>query len=717
MGNTTATISIQNVRDDRQTPFGYLKIANEYLSSPESATTGREYIIRALANMELFKQHNQLLKNLVRKAGLYPYLKKFFKDDNSEELNFLLSLFQSEASMNFVFHSMQAKIFRLLMSGKNVVLSAPTSMGKSAIVDSLVATDKFKRVVIVVPTIALIDETRRRIQKLFGQKFQVIFHGTQACNRSRAIYVLTQERVNERHDLKNIDLFIIDEFYKLAFSQEDESRVVALNIALSKLLVCSKQFYMIGPYIDAVRGMEGIGKDYVFVPTDFNTVALNIHEYNLPPNDLDSKNDKLREIIEAYGGPTIIYCKSQGSISRVVDGMANFQAGIATKEITDYQMWLENFYGEDWCYTKALELGVGIHHGALPRALQQRTIELFNSGSIKLLICTSTLIEGVNTAAENVIVYDNRRSNTSIDTFTYKNIAGRAGRMNQHLIGNVFCLEPTPKINEQSNVVDVPLGQQNDSTPVSLLAGMQNEHLSTAGTESLDRYAVAYDVPINLIKKHAAYSAQVINEAYQFVKNLSLNEKETLSRTKAPSSVQLNLLTKFIKIVELNSLRNLNLHFADNQDLHNRIGWYLYAKSHSEYLSERLTYIYQIHSDSHLRSDATDRELKIIRNIFKYAVPRALLLLQDLLSEENREIQSSDADFGYIMHIFENSHLPTSFSALEEMGIAIETLEKLVTDRLSHASIDTLVRYLRWFHKRLSNLSKVDKMFIEVALN
>ncbi|GIA29442.1 DEAD/DEAH box helicase [Vibrio cholerae] len=91
---------------------------------------------------------------------------------------------------------MQAKVFRLLTSGQNVVLSAPTSMGKSAIVDALIAERKFSKIVIVVPTIALIDETRRRIQKKFRHEFQIIHHGSQLKRKGKVIYILTQERVN-----------------------------------------------------------------------------------------------------------------------------------------------------------------------------------------------------------------------------------------------------------------------------------------------------------------------------------------------------------------------------------------------------------------------------------------------------------------------------------------------------------------------------------------
>lgn len=387
----------------------------------------------------MFENQTLLLQNLLRKAGLYPYIKKYFAT-LSPEKELVLDIYRSNFDDNFIFHSVQAKVFRLLASGQNVVLSAPTSMGKSAIVDALIAERKFNKIVIVVPTIALIDETRRRIHKKFCHEFQIIHHSSQLKRKDKVIYILTQERVNERDDLRNIDLFIIDEFYKLAYSNDEPSRVISLNIALSKLLTISKQFYMIGPYIDAIRGMEVLRRDYTFIPSEFNTVALNVYKYDIAANDIESKNERLEKIVKKHQEQTIIYCKSATSIAQVsqfLSSLENFKYTQVT-DLRKYHRWLVNHYGEDWGCSKALANGIGIHHGALPRAIQQKSIELFNSRQIKYLLCTSTMIEGVNTAAKNIVIYDNRKGTPSIDSFTHKNISGRAGRMNQYLVGNVF---------------------------------------------------------------------------------------------------------------------------------------------------------------------------------------------------------------------------------------------------------------------------------------
>ncbi|MCJ8304869.1 DEAD/DEAH box helicase [Shewanella sp.] len=726
--NPDAKTSLDEVKLQQLSPFSYLKKANQCLSTPAHKAKGREYLIRALDQKNLFQKYDILLQNLVRKAGLFPYLKKYFPD-LSPGKQLVLDLYQSNFDEEFIFHSMQAKIFNLLVSGKNVVLSAPTSMGKSAIVDALIAEDAFNRIVIVVPTIALIDETRRRILKRFSSDYQIIHHGSQERRKHKAVYILTQERVNEREDLNNIDLFIVDEFYKLAYSNEEPSRVIALNIALSKLLTVSKQFYMIGPYIDAIRGMKTIQQDYVFIPSEFNTVALNIHEYNLKADDLESKNYQLQEVVNSQAGQTIIYCKSATSIAQVARFLGTLESvqeskirNLIADPLKEYHKWLIDHYGQDWGCSKALSYGIGIHHGALPRAIQQRNIDLFNSKKIKYLLCTSTLIEGVNTAAENIVIYDNRNGSSSINGFTHKNISGRAGRMNQYLIGNVFCFEAIPEKNSAEQVVDLPLGQQDADSPLNLLAGIQTEHLSILSNEKLDYFSATSFVPISIIKKHSSYNVEIITSAYEFISELSLSDMNSLKSLTKPNSYHLHILAEFIKVVEYYSLRNLKLHFEDSSSLQDRLSWYIYEGKHSRYIKNRIDYIYN-NQDSNFRSDATDRELKITRNIFKHSVPRALMLFQDLLNFEFEHLDAEylkttiRADFGLLIHIFEHSHLPSAFAALEEMGIPIETLEKLVTERLSETDIDSLVRYLRMYYRQFKKLNNVDKMFIKQAIN
>lgn len=70
--------------------------------------------------------------------------------------------------------------------------------------------------------------------------------------------------------------------------------------------------------------------------------------------------------------------------------------------------------------------------------------------AIKYLFCTSTIIEGVNTSAKNIIYFDAKKGSNIVDYFDYSNINGRAGRMMVHYIGKIYNFNPPP---EKSNII------------------------------------------------------------------------------------------------------------------------------------------------------------------------------------------------------------------------------------------------------------------------
>lgn len=696
--------------------FEYLKTVNDLLSNPADESFGRELVIRALDRKQKFTGYLGLLKNLVRKAGLYPYLDSEFPDLTMED-EYLLSVYQSMHSEKFIFHSMQLKIFNLLMAGHNVVLSAPTSMGKSAIADSLFASGKFSRVVIVVPTIALIDETRRRVAEKFGKSYEIIYHSSQEMRLDRkTIYVLTQERVNERKDIFDIDLFIIDEFYKLAFKRGvHDERAVSLNIALSKLLTVSKQFFMLGPSIDEVVGLNSLGKKYFFIPSTFNTVALNVFEYNIDANDKDAKSKALLSILRANKKPnqTLIYCKSPAAASEIA--MLLISGGFSEGYEGDYVNWVRKNYSASWSYTKAIRSGIGIHHGALPRAMQQYTVDLFNLGVLNFLICTSTIIEGVNTTAEDVIIYDNRNGTGSIDRFTHNNIKGRAGRMKVHFVGNVYCLEKVPEQRIESTVVEVPLGVQNGDSPLNLLAGIEAEHVQNDLKAPLEKYIASTEVPLWILQRHATFSIDSLKVVKRFVDDLSFEEVRLIAAPKI-NATGLEIICKALRIAAPGALRNLNLH-GEKSDLKLKISRYLFASSYQDYLDEVIEWVVQNNVNEIEQSLGIDRELKIIRSIFGFTIPSVLSLLQNLINHRaESEKMKVVANFGFMISKFEHNHLPKNFSALEEMGIPVQTLQKLVSEKLATKSLNFLARYLRRFANKFENLSDLDRAFISRAL-
>lgn len=158
-----------------------------------------------------------------------------------------------------------------MLAGDNIALSAPTSFGKSFIIDAFISIRKPDNVVIIVPTIALADETRRRIEHKFSEMYKIITT-TDATLRERNILILPQERSFAYvGKFESIDMLIVDEFYK-ASSSFDDSRSTSLLSAMIELGKIAKQKYYLAPNIHNIK--ENVfTKGMQFMRfTDFKTV-------------------------------------------------------------------------------------------------------------------------------------------------------------------------------------------------------------------------------------------------------------------------------------------------------------------------------------------------------------------------------------------------------------------------------------------------------------
>ncbi|MCL2477649.1 hypothetical protein [Candidatus Bathycorpusculum sp.] len=64
-----------------------------------------------------------------------------------------------------------------------------------------------------------------------------------------------------------------------------------------------------------------------------------------------------------------------------------------------------------------------------------------NQGLLLALFTTTTITEGVNTVAKNVLITASKKGNKQLKQFDAKNIAGRAGRFSQHYVGRVVSID------------------------------------------------------------------------------------------------------------------------------------------------------------------------------------------------------------------------------------------------------------------------------------
>ena len=430
--------------------------ANDLIAAGRDADA-RDCMIQLLSDMQRAKiPSNTLVNHLIRRLGLYPYIQM---DSASLQDQIVHEVFKANVGQKdeITLHREQSMLLKKLLEGTNIAVSAPTSFGKSFIIDAFIAIKHPKNVVIIVPTIALTDETRRRICNKFSSNYNIITTPEVSLGE-RNIFIFPQERVFGYIDkIDDIDILIIDEFYKAEASSDERSSI--LLKAILELSGKAKQRYFLAPNISSLE-YSPFTKGMEFVPVEFKTVVTEYH-HDYKGFDLDNREDdkknRLLSIINETKTKSLIYAGSYSQTDVLLELLSDKLPNVDTPILKDFSEWLCENYGADYALTKAVLKGVGIHNGRLHRSLSQIQVNLFErEDGINNLVSTSSIIEGVNTSAENVILWSNRNGTARLSSFAYNNIAGRGGRMFRYFVGRVYELEQPPVREPKELKLEIP---------------------------------------------------------------------------------------------------------------------------------------------------------------------------------------------------------------------------------------------------------------------
>ena len=399
-----------------------------------------------------------LINHLVREVGLYPYMNP---ETSNWEDRFAYEAFKTDIGEDkkYALHLDQSLVLKRLLLGDSIAVSAPTSFGKSFIIDAYIAIKRPNIVVDIVPTVALADETRRRLTHKFGDEHKIITT-TDATVAEKSIFVFPQERAFAYIQiLEVIDILIVDEFYK-ASAKYDDSRSSTLLNTMIELGKKAKQRYYLAPNISELpdnvftEGME-------FLKLDFKTVVTQACKmYRKKPQDVDMdtfKRETLRQLARQDIGKTLIYAGTYSNISTVCDILKDSLPERNSKILNAFSEWIAKNYGSHYRLHSLVKKGIGIHNGQMHRSLSQLQVKLFErADGLTNMVSTSSIIEGVNTQAENVILWSVKNGVSSIDYFTYRNIIGRAGRMFRYFVGKVYLLEMPPETENTTLELEFP---------------------------------------------------------------------------------------------------------------------------------------------------------------------------------------------------------------------------------------------------------------------
>lgn len=454
---------------------------------------------------------------------------------------------QSQLDRNIAMHPEQIQILNEINSHDAIIVSAPTSFGKTFCVFEYIARTKPQNIVLIVPTLALVDEYIKKIIRKYTYCFETYKVHTQLDPEgqydffAKNIFILTHDRVvqDELYKLiQSIDLLVIDEVYKLETDVTDD-RVLVLNMAYYHLAQVAKKYILLAPFINNVADIELLEKKPYFYSTEYSPVINQVFtEELLHNNDRYPQCQKLLKELNSHD-KTLVYFPTVMGMYKYVNDFISDEPIIDDLDdgVKSFISWAKDEIHEEWSVVKALERGYAIHNGQMPLGIRLYQLNLYeNNTKYNRLLCTSTLLEGVNTSAKNIVITKpSRRSEKNnkeneFTAFDFFNLVGRTGRLNQHFIGDAYYLKAPndPPYKKIDAVKSIKFEITDNSKDVDIQTGNLEEHddyvsflkqLGISHKEYIENIGVhfRFDTIKELYKSYCKRRSAIITE----LKNLS----------------------------------------------------------------------------------------------------------------------------------------------------------------------------------------------------
>ena len=158
-----------------------------------------------------------------------------------------------------------------------------------------------------------------------------------------------------------------------------------------------------------------------------------------------SQTKAIRDAVRIFAGsgPSIVYAPGQGTAQNwareYIEDVE--ESKTLDSDVTDLITYIKESIHSKCSLVKCLSCRVAYHHAGLPDFVREEIEDLFAQHKIDVLFCTSTLLEGVNLPADKMFVVSAKKADEAMSAFDFKNLIGRAGRLNEHLCGIVYCVQ------------------------------------------------------------------------------------------------------------------------------------------------------------------------------------------------------------------------------------------------------------------------------------
>lgn len=151
-------------------------------------------------------------------------------------------------------------------------------------------------------------------------------------------------------------------------------------------------------------------------------------------------------------GPVAIFCGDKRSVLTLCKTIVDvYSRGLMiprpssisnTKELEKIAFLSRLHFSDQHIFSDAIPLGVLPHSSAVPNGLRIAVEWAMDQGLAHLVICTSTLAQGVNLPIKYLLVSNLLQGGKKISTREFQNLIGRAGRSGYHTEGGIIFTDP-----------------------------------------------------------------------------------------------------------------------------------------------------------------------------------------------------------------------------------------------------------------------------------
>jgi hypothetical protein len=348
-----------------------------------------------------------------------------------------------------------------------------------------------KRVLFITPLRALSAQTEYSLRKTFlplGKSVSSLYGsiGTsdfeQDVLKTRDIVVGTPEKLdfalrNDPSLIDDVGLIVLDEGHMIGINEREINYEIQIQrllkrfdadqrriVCLSAILPSGEQFEDFVAWLrrdkegDAIQsnwrptdlrfgeivwqGHSGkidftIGEELAFIPGYIRSFVPPTGRRKAPfPRNAQELTLAAAWRLTQDNHTVLIYCPQRKSVNAFAKAIVDLHMRGALESVLtvpEKQLELARILGTEWLGDKhpiiqCLNIGVAVHHGALPTPFRKEMEKLLRLGVLKITVSSPTLAQGLNLSATVVIVHSLYRSGNLIEPSEFKNVVGRAGR-------------------------------------------------------------------------------------------------------------------------------------------------------------------------------------------------------------------------------------------------------------------------------------------------